>query len=39
VDGVYSQDVEDAVKAFQRAKSIDADGVAGPATQNALGIK
>jgi murein L,D-transpeptidase YcbB/YkuD len=39
VDGVYTQDVEDAVKAFQRAKSIDADGVAGPATQNALGIK
>ena len=38
-DGVYSQEVEDAVKAFQRAKSIDADGVAGPATQNALGIK
>jgi Uncharacterized protein containing a von Willebrand factor type A (vWA) domain len=39
VDGVYSQDVENAVKAFQRAKSINADGIAGPATQNALGIK
>ncbi|MCL2789065.1 MAG: VWA domain-containing protein [Desulfobulbus sp.] len=39
VDGVYSQNVEDAVKAFQRAKSINADGIAGPATQDALGIR
>ena len=39
VDGIYSQEVEDAVRAFQQAKSINADGVAGPATQNALGIK
>jgi Ca-activated chloride channel family protein len=38
-DGVYSQEVEDAVKAFQRAKSINADGTAGPVTQHALGMQ
>jgi len=39
VDGVYSQEVEDAVKSFQRSKGIKEDGIASPATQNALGIK
>ncbi|GHV52225.1 hypothetical protein FACS1894206_00620 [Deltaproteobacteria bacterium] len=37
-DGVYSAEVEDAVKSFQKSQSMDADGVAGPATMKALGL-
>lgn len=39
VDGVYSPDVEAAVKQFQKSQSINADGVAGPETMRALGVQ
>jgi peptidoglycan hydrolase-like protein with peptidoglycan-binding domain len=32
VDGIFGQRTEDAVKAFQRANSISADGIVGPIT-------
>jgi Ca-activated chloride channel family protein len=38
VDGVYAQEVVDAVKELQKTKGIDVDGIAGPTTLRALGI-
>lgn len=38
VDGVYSQAVQSAVRDFQKSKGLTVDGIAGPATQNALGL-
>lgn len=38
VDGVYSEDVEKAVREFQKQNSLDVDGVAGQATMRALGM-
>ncbi len=38
VDGVYSPELEAAVKAFQTDQSLDADGIAGPQTLRALGL-
>jgi peptidoglycan hydrolase-like protein with peptidoglycan-binding domain len=35
-DGVFGRNTERAVKAFQRARSLAADGIAGPATYAAL---
>lgn len=32
IDGVYGQMTEDAVKAFQRSRGLNADGIVGPAT-------
>ena len=36
VDGIYGDQTYDAVKAFQRAKGLSVDGIAGRKTQNAL---
>ena len=36
VDGIYGDQTYDAVKAFQRAKGLAVDGIAGRKTQNAL---
>ena len=38
VDGVYSDDLEKAVREFQKQNSLDVDGVAGQATMRALGM-
>lgn len=38
IDGVYSKELEEAVKKFQSTKSLTPDGVAGQATQRALGM-
>lgn len=38
VDGVYGAEVTAAVTAFQKGRSLRADGIAGPATMQALGI-
>ena len=38
-DGVYGQNTQDAVKAFQQARNLNADGIAGPKTLEALGIQ
>lgn len=38
VDGKYSPELEAAVTAYQKSKSLRADGIAGPATMDALGI-
>ncbi|MDR2820265.1 MAG: VWA domain-containing protein [Desulfovibrio sp.] len=38
INGVYGDDVENAVKDLQKAKSIIVDGIAGPATLQALGL-
>ena len=38
-DGRFGPEVEAAVKAFQQSKKLDADGIAGAATLNALGMK
>ena len=37
IDGQYSQELERAVKAFQRRENLDMDGIAGPRTMKALG--
>jgi peptidoglycan hydrolase-like protein with peptidoglycan-binding domain len=37
VDGIFSPRTERAVMAFQRAKGLEADGIAGPKTWSALG--
>lgn len=36
VDGIYGEGTEDAVKAYQRANGLNADGVAGPATLRSI---
>jgi len=38
VDGVYSDEVTEAVKEFQRRKGLNVDGIAGPRTLQSLGI-
>ncbi len=38
VDGIYGSGTEKAVKAFQSAKGLEADGKAGPKTLSAMGI-
>jgi peptidoglycan hydrolase-like protein with peptidoglycan-binding domain len=38
VDGVFGRITERAVKRFQRRKGIEADGVVGPATREAMGL-
>ena len=38
INGIYSDLVTEAVKAYQLANSLTADGLAGPATQNSLGL-
>ncbi|MDL2314324.1 VWA domain-containing protein [Desulfovibrio sp. OttesenSCG-928-C14] len=38
VDGSYGKELEQAVKAFQKANSLDADGIAGARTMQALGL-
>ncbi|MDR3362003.1 MAG: peptidoglycan-binding protein, partial [Desulfovibrio sp.] len=38
INGVYGDDVENAVKDLQKAKSIIVDGIAGSATLQALGL-
>ena len=38
INGIYSDDVEEAVKSYQQSQGLKADGIAGPATQNALGL-
>lgn len=38
IDGVYSRELEEAVKKFQTAQSLPADGVAGQQTLRALGL-
>lgn len=37
-DGIYGEKTRKAVVAFQKAKGLDADGIAGPKTLSALGI-
>lgn len=38
VNGQYTEEVENAVRAFQKAQNLDVDGIAGQATMNALGM-
>lgn len=38
INGIFSKDVEDAVKAFQKDQKLPVDGIAGPATKAALGL-
>ena len=38
IDGAYSKELSEAVKSFQKSKSLNADGVAGQDTQRALGM-
>lgn len=38
VDGIYDDDVKKAVLAYQKARNINADGVAGAATMDAMGL-
>lgn len=38
VNGIYDVLLEESVRKFQKSQSIDADGIAGQTTQNALGI-
>lgn len=37
-DGIKGAQTEQAIKDFQCAKSLDADGIVGPATKSALGL-
>lgn len=39
VDGIYSAEVEAAVKTFQKAEALGVDGIAGPATLKALNLQ
>ena len=39
VDGIYGSKTSKAVRSFQRKNGLTADGVAGPATQKALGLE
>lgn len=39
IDGIYGTITREAVKKFQKANGLDADGIAGPKTLSALGIK
>lgn len=38
IDGIYDDDVKKAVLAFQKARNINADGVAGATTMDAMGL-
>ncbi len=38
IDGNFSPDMTEAIKAFQRSKNMDPDGIAGPLTLKALGL-
>jgi Ca-activated chloride channel family protein len=38
IDGVYDTDVKEAVETYQKSKSISADGVAGAATMDSMGL-
>ena len=38
IDGVYSEDTIDAIRAFQEASGIDVDGIVGPTTNAALSV-
>jgi N-acetylmuramoyl-L-alanine amidase len=38
VDGIYDSDVKQAVEAYQRSNNLSADGVAGAATMDAMGL-
>lgn len=38
IDGVYDDDVKEAVETYQKSKSISADGVAGAATMDSMGL-
>jgi peptidoglycan hydrolase-like protein with peptidoglycan-binding domain len=38
IDGVYDQDVKEAVETYQKSKNIASDGVAGAATMDSMGL-
>lgn len=38
IDGVYDDDVTEAVEAYQKSKNLSADGVAGAATMDSMGL-